>query len=91
MPQQPLRLVRDYLVRVTYREPNFEEAEPKARSPFTWTWRIAAAGVEEAKNRAIREFDRMQLLSSVGWIREVVDIHVEPAPRSSAPVSVTYL
>lgn len=88
---QSLRLVRDYLVRVSYREPTFEEAEPEARSTYTWTWRIAAPGEDEAKKKAIREFDRMQLLSSVGWIREVVDIHVEPAPRSTAPVAVTYL
>lgn len=90
MPQ-PLRLVRDYLVRVTYREPNFEEVEPQARSPFTWTWRISAPGEDEARVKAIREFDRMQMLSSVGWIREVVDISVTPAPRSPAPVPVTYL
>lgn len=88
---QPLRLIRDFLVRVTYREPTFEEAEPAARAPFTWTWRIAAPGEEEARLRAIREFDRMQMLSSVGWIREVVAVHVEPAPRSPAPVPVTYL
>lgn len=88
---QTLRLVRDFLVRVTYREPTFEEVEPQARSPFTWTWRISAAGEEEARSRAIREFDRMQMLSSVGWIREVVSVQVEPAPRSPAPVPVTYL
>ena len=83
-----LRLVRDFLVRVSYREPTFE---PEARAPYTWTWRISAPGEDEAKSKAIREFDRMQLLSSVGWVREVVDIHVELAPRSTAPVAVTYL
>lgn len=75
-----LRLVRlaKYVVQVTYREPTYAEASGTERD-YTWSWRIEAGSEDDARQEALAEFRKMQALSSVGWIREVVRTRVTEA------------
>jgi len=68
-----------YRVRVWYREPTYEARTGPRAAPFRWTYTVRAEGEEEARRRALREFEEMSRLSSVGWSREVVAVEVEPA------------
>jgi len=68
-----------YRVRVWYREPTYEARTGPRAEPFRWTFTVRANGEEEARRRALREFEEVSRQSSVGWSREVVSVEVEPA------------
>jgi hypothetical protein len=60
-----------YLVRVTFREPSFEQhrdLEPRARVMETERW---ASSDAEAVDDALRTFRVIAMVSWVGWVRVV--------------------
>ena len=79
------RSPKAFLVRVEYREPNYEPDDAPTRAPYDWTYRVTAASEEAAINESLAQFREMERLSSVGWGREVCGVHVEPAGPKSAP------
>lgn len=65
-----------YRVRIDYREPTYEARAGQKRSPYSWTYEVVAANENEAARMALREFRETARVSSVGWFREVVAVHV---------------
>lgn len=65
-----------YRVRVQYREPTYELRHGEKREPFHWVYEIVAGSEAEAAESALREFHWTTRASSVGWVREVVGVHV---------------
>jgi hypothetical protein len=81
MPRARLHQAQTYLVTIEYREPTYElRVGPKTR-PFGWTYEIVAADESSARESALREFWWVTRASSVGWVREVVGVHVRRDPR----------
>ena len=72
-----------FSVRIQYREPTYERSTGEAKaSPYSCRFEVAAADPVEALRRALLQFDSLQRLSSVGWVREVVRIEIDvPAQR----------
>jgi len=85
----PSRLLREYLVRLDYREPSLELHTQVERPPFTWTYRVVARTEEAAIANGLAQFREMEALSSVGWGREICGVHAElakgPAPVEAHP------
>lgn len=73
-----MRATSHFRVIIRYREPTYAaHHEPKAK-PYEWTFRIKAATAAAAKGQALGEFHAIAALSSVGWVREIVDVDVNP-------------
>ncbi len=66
-------------MRIDYREPTYEaRVGPKDRA-YSWTYEVVARTEQEAAEAALRKFFHTTHQSSVGWVREVVDVSVMPA------------
>lgn len=70
----PLRTL--YKVTVSYREPSYEERAGPRANPYQWTYTVLAGSEEQARRRALEEFEEVTRLSSVGWSRQVVAVDV---------------
>lgn len=70
--------VTQFLVEVQYREPSYETRHGAREAPYRFRYRIDAASEGAATQLALAEFWRISQISSVGWVREVVDVHVTP-------------
>ena len=66
----------EYLVEVWYREPTYEASVGPKAEPYTWRYRIRAYSEAEAQERALGQFKALAEVSSVGWVREVVEVKV---------------
>ena len=65
-----------YTVEIEYREPSYETRHGSRERRYLWRYVIHAPSADDAKGRAIREFRHMAAISSVGWTREIVRVHV---------------
>jgi hypothetical protein len=73
-------MVSRYHVRIEFREPTYElRAGPKAE-PYLFGYDVEAASESEAEQSALLEFRETARLSSVAWIRQVLQVVVTPAP-----------
>ena len=69
-----------YHVRIEFREPTYElRAGPKP-APYLFGYDVEAASESEAEQSALVEFRETARLSSVAWIRQVLQVVVTPAP-----------
>jgi len=67
-----------YCVTIRYREPTYAvHHEPRLR-PYSFTFWIDAVDDASAREKAVTEFWKTAELSSVGWIREIVEVEVKP-------------
>jgi hypothetical protein len=67
-----------YKVTVYYREPTYELATGPRAEPYSWTFEIEALSAEAARNEAMRQFDELARISSVGWVRRVERVVTDP-------------
>ena len=73
-------MVSRYHVRIEFRELTYElRAGPKPE-PYLFGYDVEAASESEAKQSALLEFRETARLSSVAWIRQVLQVVVTPAP-----------
>ena len=63
-----------FLVTVEYQEPTYRQDG----HCYAFTFRVDATSPASAVDVALAEFRTMAVLSSVGWVREVVAVHVKP-------------
>jgi hypothetical protein len=63
-------------VTIHYREPTYEEARQWGPREYEWTYVVDAPDPDAAKRVAKGEFTHMQILSSVGWARDIVSMDV---------------
>lgn len=80
------RIPREFIVEVRYREPSYETHHGARAEPYRFRYRIRAASEQAAIAFAVVEFERMSVLSSVGWTRALVEIVVEPSGKPPAAV-----
>ena len=72
-----MQLVRCYVVEIQYREPTYELRVGPKKHPYSMTYKIHTTSEDSAAAKAIAEFERITEVSSVGWIREIVDVDVK--------------
>jgi hypothetical protein len=73
-------MVSRYHVRIEFREPTYElRAGPKPE-PYLFGYDVEAASESEAEQSALLEFRETARLSSVAWIRQVLQVVVTPTP-----------
>ncbi len=73
-------MVNRYHVRIEFREPTYElRAGPKPE-PYLFGYDVEAASESEAEQSALLEFRETARLSSVAWIRQVLQVVVTPTP-----------
>lgn len=77
MPPQ-VRAANEFRVRIDYREPTYEARVGPKDCAYTWTYEVVAGNEQEAAEAALRKFFHTTRQSSVGWVREVVDVSVMP-------------
>lgn len=63
-----------FQVTIWYREPTYELVVGPKPEPYFCTYVVTALDSEHASRLAMREFDELARLSSVGWVRHVVRI-----------------
>lgn len=69
---------RRFKIAIKYREPTYELGAGRKPEPFIGgSFEIPAEDAVEALRIALRRFDEMQKLSSVGWVREVVHVEID--------------
>ena len=61
-----------WLVRLSYQEPTWDEANERPVRTFTGSFTVLASDDRGAIGAAVAEFRRIAALSSVSWPREVV-------------------
>jgi hypothetical protein len=72
----------EYVVEVWYREPTYEaHVGPKAE-PYSWRYRIKAGSEAEAQEFALGQFKALAEVSSVGWVREVIEVKVSLSAKA---------
>jgi hypothetical protein len=77
--------VSRYHVRIEFREPTYElRAGPKPE-PYLFGYDVEAASATEAEQSALLEFRETARLSSVAWIRQVLQVVVTQAPDPAEP------
>ena len=84
MPVTPVQSVhtggspptRAYTVEIEYREPTYEARHGPRDRPYRWRYVIHAASAEDARRRALVEFRHIAAISSAGWSREIVGVHI---------------
>ena len=67
-----IRTLSEYKVLINYREPTYQRDRPP--TPFRWTFIVTATSASHACDEAVAEFRRIERLSSVGWVREIVGV-----------------
>ena len=67
---------QDYTVTIHYREPSYEQTGKPRAEPYRFTYDVHAEGADRARELAIAEFERVTRESSVGWVREIVEVEV---------------
>jgi hypothetical protein len=72
---------RGFLVAIEYREPTYAASTEGAPKIYRGSFDVDAEDEDEARERALDEFRRIQRLSSVGWAREVVSVTVVRSER----------
>lgn len=65
-----------FLVEILYREPGYEARHGPREQPYRWRYAVSASSPATAEGMALAEFKTIASLSSVGWIREVVAVHI---------------
>ena len=79
-------MAQRFRIALKYREPTYELGAGRKPEPYSGgSVEIVALDAAEALGIALRRFDEMQRLSSVGWMREVVHIEIDllTAPGSA--------
>jgi hypothetical protein len=77
--------VSQYHVRIEFREPTYElRAGPKSE-PYLFGYDVEAASESEAEELALQEFRETAQLSSVAWIRRVLQVIVTRHPDPGEP------
>jgi hypothetical protein len=66
-----------FRVTVHYREPTYEMVNGPKRDPYRWVTTLVADDRSMAERLALEEFEAMARLSSVGWVRRVVQVATE--------------
>jgi hypothetical protein len=74
-----------YHVRIEFREPTYELRAGTKPEPYLFGYDLEAPSESEAQQSALMEFREMAKLSSVAWIRQVLQVIVTPAPRPVEP------
>jgi hypothetical protein len=72
-----------FQVTVWYREPTYELVAGPKPEPYFCSYVVTAVDAEHARRIALREFDTIARLSSVGWIRKVVKVEAEELRKAS--------
>ncbi len=78
-----------FTVEVRYREPSYESRHGARAEPYRFRYRLEAPNEQAAVAFVVAEFKRMNMLSSVGWTRLIVDIVVEPVLSGADRIAVT--
>lgn len=76
---------RVFLVKVDYREPTYRQDG----HVYGFTFRCQASSFADATQQALRRFEEMATLSSVGWVREVIAVHVEALACSPIEIQLS--
>lgn len=75
-PVQLARSSRTFVVEIRYREPTYEARHGARAEPYRFRYRVEASSKEGAIALAVRQFEDITALSSVGWSRDIVAIDV---------------
>jgi hypothetical protein len=78
-------MVSRYHVRIEFREPTYELRGGPKPGPYLFGYDVEAASESEAEQSALLEFRETAKLSSVAWIRQVLQVVVTPAPDPAEP------
>lgn len=71
------RAIAVWHVRVTFIEPTFDLFVGRESATRFWTWEGTALTPTAARCRAVTEFKRLSVESSVGWVRDIQGVSVE--------------
>lgn len=63
-----------FLVEIRYREPTYEARHGARAEPYRWRYRVRAPSEVAATRVAVDEFHHMEVISAVGWPRDIVAI-----------------
>ncbi len=74
-----------FIVEVRYREPSYEIRHGARAEPYRFRYRLEAPSEHAAIASVVAEFERMNVLSSVGWTRQIVELVVEPLAEKAGP------
>jgi len=77
-------MTRRYRVTFTYREPTYEMRHGDVARLYRGSFIISTSCPEGAEVLASRKFARWEMLSGVGWRREIVQVEVQLVVDSSA-------
>ena len=58
-------------VTIIYREPTYAEARAIPETEYRGVFVVRAANEEDAKERALAQFNAAAIQATVGWVREV--------------------
>ena len=81
-----MRVSSRFIVEVRYREPSYETQHGARSEPYRFRYRVDAPSEQAAVASAVAEFERVNVLSSVGWTRQIVEIVVEPLAEEARGV-----
>jgi hypothetical protein len=79
MPDSLSAPLLTFRVTIHYRESTYEMRAGEKKDPYWWTFRVVARTAAAALAQALATFHEVEVLSSVGWTREIVRSVVEPA------------
>lgn len=65
-----------FLVDIFYRELAYETRNGPRETPYHWRYRLQASTRAQAEQQGVAEFQRIEMMSSVGWSRTIVAVHV---------------
>jgi hypothetical protein len=74
-------MVSRYHVRIEFREPTYELRAGPKQEPYLFGYDVEAASESDAEESALLEFRETARLSSVAWIRQVLQVIVTLAPH----------
>jgi hypothetical protein len=70
-------MTQRFTVRIEFREPTFEAVTWPRAEPFCWTLEdVQARDEDEARRVAVERFKELEMLSGVGWVREIESVCV---------------
>jgi hypothetical protein len=73
-----------FIVDIFYRELGYETRNGPREKPYHWRYRLQASSKANAEDQGVAEFQRIALLSSVGWCRTIVSVHVTDSADAAA-------
>ncbi|HEY3449561.1 MAG TPA: hypothetical protein VGK67_24625 [Myxococcales bacterium] len=74
-----------FRVRVLYREPTYAATTGREPRTYSGTFEVSARTAQQAGDAALRQFEKIERQSGVGWAREVVDLQIVPVPGFDRP------